>query len=186
VKNLIKKLKNSFKKIVLKYFFKTFQFGNSIYFGKNISVYDDSIFFCSIDDNSYFRGEFNFIFFSVSPSAKQPILEIGKQCFFNLYCSISVGNGKVSIGNNCLFGENVKIYNHNHIFNKKDLFIFEQGFSFEDIIIGNNVWIGSNVLILKGAQIEDNCVISAGSIVKEHIAKNSLFINGKIEEIRCK
>jgi len=110
VKNLIKKLKNSFKKIVLKYFFKTFQFGNSIYFGKNISVYDDSIFFCSIDDNSYFRGEFNFIFFSVSPSAKQPILEIGKQCFFNLYCSISVGNGKVSIGNNCLFGENVKIY----------------------------------------------------------------------------
>lgn len=32
--------------------------------------------------------------------------------------------------------------------------------------IGNNVWIGAGCIILRGAKIEDNCVIAAGTVVK--------------------
>ena len=32
--------------------------------------------------------------------------------------------------------------------------------------IGNNVWIGAGSIILRGAKIEDNCVIAAGTVVK--------------------
>ena len=44
----------------------------------------------------------------------------------------------------------------------------------DDVIIGNNCWIAANVTILKGAVIGDNCVISAGCIVKEYIPPASI------------
>lgn len=43
-------------------------------------------------------------------------LNILGKCFFNNSCTINVMS-KITIGNNCLFGENVKLYDHNHIFN---------------------------------------------------------------------
>ena len=50
----------------------------------------------------------------------------------------------------CLFGENVKLYDHNHRFNKIDIPIRDQGFSVRPIHIGNNVWVDSNVLTMAG------------------------------------
>ena len=55
--------------------------------------------------------------------------------FFNNYCSINALK-KIIIGKNCIIGENVKFYDHNHIFNKKNKLIKEQGFSCEEIIVG--------------------------------------------------
>lgn len=45
-------------------------------------------------------------------------INIGDNCFFNYNCSITCLSN-VEIGKNTLFGENVKIYDHNHRFNKK-------------------------------------------------------------------
>lgn len=96
------------------------------------------------------------------------IIEIGKECFFNNGCSINA-NCLIKIGDGTLFGENVKIYDHNHRFNSH-IPIKSQGFSNGEVIIGKHCWIGSNVTILKGATISDNCVISSfvpqGCIVK--------------------
>lgn len=91
-------------------------------------------------------------------------LSIGNRCFFNNNCSLNV-LAKITIENDCLFGENVKIYDHNHRFNKINKAISTQGFSLDNITIGNNCWIGSDVIILKGSHIGDNCVIAAGCIV---------------------
>jgi acetyltransferase-like isoleucine patch superfamily enzyme len=43
------------------------------------------------------------------------------------------------------------------------------------IKIGNNVFIGLGVIILPGTTIEDDVVIGAGSVVKGHIAKKSVY-----------
>lgn len=91
-------------------------------------------------------------------------VDIGESCFFNNYCSINA-NEKINIGAGTIVGENVKIYDHNHKFRKKDVSIKEQGYSTEAVSIGKNCWIGSNVVILKGALIEDNCVIGAGNVI---------------------
>lgn len=105
--------------------------------------------------------------------SKEGRVEIGDNCFFNNYCSI-FANQLVKIGNGTIFGENVKIYDHNHRFKDKKLSLKEQGFSNGEVKIGNHCWIGSNVIILKGAKIGDNCVIGAGCIIKSDIAASTI------------
>ena len=115
-------------------------------------------------------------------------VRVGKKTFFNNYCSINA-HGEIVIGSDCLFGEGVKIYDHNHIF-YTELKINEQSYSVGKVVIGNNCWICSNVIILKGAEIGDNCTISAGCIIKDKVPANSLVrMNEKrqiIEEIKSK
>ena len=51
-----------------------------------------------------------------------------------------------------------------------------------EIIIGNKVWIGCNVTILKGAQIGNNIVIGAGSLVAgKLLAENSIYCGNPIK-----
>lgn len=99
-------------------------------------------------------------------------LKIGKGCFFNRGFSLTSFIG-VTIGDDCIFGENVSIYDHNHRFNSKCL-IKEQGFTYGNVIIGDNCWIGSNVTILKGVTIGDNVVIGANCVISESIPSNSI------------
>lgn len=108
-------------------------------------------------------------------------LDIKKNVFFNSGISINCRK-KITIGNDTIVGESVKFYDHNHIFNQEGL-IRDQGFNAQSICIGNNVWICSNVIILKGVSIGDNSVISAGSIVKQDIPMNSLYIDNKVMKI---
>lgn len=115
-------------------------------------------------------------------------LSIGKNCFFNNYCSLNVLR-KVEIGDNSIFGENVKIYDHNHRFNKKEIRLKDQGYSIGSVKVGRNCWIGSNVILLKGAEIGDNCVIGAGCVIDGKIPADSIVKNKNkyvIEEINFK
>lgn len=98
------------------------------------------------------------------------ILEVGSNCFFNVNCSITVLKS-VKIGDNCTFGNNLVIVDHDHDFSSQ----VRGGFVSEDVILGNNVWVGANVVILKGTKIGKDSVIAAGSIVKGEIPENTLF-----------
>ncbi|WP_353322104.1 acyltransferase [Apilactobacillus apinorum] len=83
-------------------------------------------------------------------------------------------NNRIEIGSNTIFGENVKIYDHNHRFNLKNKNISDQGFSNGTVKIGNNCWIGSNTTILKGSEIGDNVVIGAGMVIDSKIPSNTI------------
>lgn len=104
------------------------------------------------------------------------ILNIKGHCFFNSYCSINVMK-YVEIGDHCIFGENVKIYDHNHVFNIANKLISQSGYSCKEIIIGDNCWIGSNVTILAGAKIGNNCVIGANVVISKSIPNNTIIKN---------
>ena len=114
-------------------------------------------------------------------------VEIGDGCFFNNYCSVNCLNS-ISIGNGTIFGEGVKIYDHNHKFSDFSKTIKEQGYSIGLVRIGNHCWIGTNAVILKGTEIGDNCVIGAGCVVSGIIPANTIVKNtgnysiGRIEE----
>ena len=103
------------------------------------------------------------------------ILKIGKNTFFNNNCSITVRR-QVEIGENCIFGENVKIYDHNHNFKDMNTLICRQGFSSAKIKIEDDCWISSNVIILKGVTIGKHSVIGAGVIVYKDVPCNSVLI----------
>ena len=84
-------------------------------------------------------------------------VQIGDHVSFNNDCSITALN-KVIIGSDTLFGEGVKIYDHNHRFRKQNGLIRLQDIKKGEVIIGRNCWICSNVVILPGANIGDGYV----------------------------
>lgn len=107
--------------------------------------------------------------------AKGGYLEIGDGNFWNDDCSINVRN-KVKIGNKNLFGKNVNIYDHNHIFNDKSK---KRGryFNTREIKIGNGNWFGTNVVILSKTKMGDNNVIGAGTIVNSEVLSDFIVKN---------
>lgn len=114
---------------------------------------------------------------------KRGFLKIGNNVFFNNYCSLNV-NERIEIGDGTLFGENVRVYDHNHCYKNVDAPIKDQGFSSSPVIIGKHCWIASNVTILKGVHIGDNCVIGAGCVIYKDIPDNSVIVNKQNLEIR--
>lgn len=122
----------------------------------------------TFDKGVHWRRNFTIM---LSPNAK---LTIGRFCFFNNDCSINANN-RIQIGEGTLFGENVKIYDHNHRFKDKMVPIKEQGYSNGEVIIGKHTWIGSNVVLLKGTNIGDNCVIGAGCVINSAIPDGTII-----------
>ncbi|MCT3057816.1 acyltransferase [Leuconostoc citreum] len=141
-----------------------------------LKQYKGSLF---LGPNIHWRSGFSII---IENTGK---LTIEENCLFNFDCSITC-LGKITIGKSTIFGENVKIYDHNHRFNQKNTRISDQGMSIGEVNIGSNCWIGSNSVILKGTTIGDNCVIGAGAIISENIPSNTILRtsnNYQIEKI---
>ena len=107
--------------------------------------------------------------------SKNGYLEIGDNNSFNNYCSINC-HKMIKIGNNNMFGENVKFYDHNHVFNDNNVDM-TRTYKENEIIIGNNNWISSDVILLSKAKIEDSSVIGTKVIVNQEIASNTLIKN---------
>jgi maltose O-acetyltransferase len=108
---------------------------------------------------------------------------IGDRVFINKNCTI-VAVEKISIGNDCMFGEDVSIYDHDHSFDLNGVPFRNQGVKSRPITIGNNVWVGCKVFIGKGVNIGDNVVIAAGSIVTMDIPSDSIYFNSGIKPLR--
>ena len=112
----------------------------------------------------------------------QGVLRIGQRVYMNKYCMVSA-HGLVEIGDNCIFGPGVKLFDNNHKFGKDGGC---QELAVGSISIGKNCWIASNVVILKGTEIGDNCIIGAGCIVKGTIPSGSIVrpdVNNITEKI---
>ena len=102
-------------------------------------------------------------------------LVIDSSVFFNNYCSVNCLE-KISIGENTMFGEGVKLYDHNHAsgYEESILIVSKDQFETAPITIGKNCWIGSNVTILKGVTIGDNVIIGANCLIYKSIASNTV------------
>ena len=100
-------------------------------------------------------------------------LKIGNNNFFNNDCSINC-HKQIIIGDNNLFGENVKMYDHNHVFNNKNIDVAHTFYEHE-VIIGNNNWIASDVTFLSKAKINDYNVIGTKVIVNQEYDNENLI-----------
>ena len=102
-------------------------------------------------------------------------MKIGNNAFFNHGCSLNSLNS-ITVGNGCIFGENVKVYDHNHVFSLENVPYRKSGFSTGRIAIGNDVWVCANVVICKGVTIGDGSVIGAGSVVRADVPANTILM----------
>jgi acetyltransferase-like isoleucine patch superfamily enzyme len=105
--------------------------------------------------------------------AKKAHLIIKKGVFFNNYCSINCLH-KIKIGENSIFGEGVKMYDHNHKYTTLPFHVEKGEFTTAPISIGKNCWVGSNVTILKGVTIGDNVIIGANCLIHKSIPSNAI------------
>ena len=119
-----------------------------------------------------------YISFGTLLSHKQA--EISKGVYLGDYCAV----GKVKIGENVLIGSHVDIISgkHTHLFSDPSLPIHSQGGVFEQIQIGTNSWIGNSAVIL--ANIGEQCVIGAGSVVVKEIPPRSVAVGNPARVIR--
>lgn len=85
-------------------------------------------------------------------------------------------NEKVTIGQDCLLAENVRIQDTDHNFSNVSIPVNQQGITTAPVTIGNDVWIGFGVVITKGVTIGDGCVIGANSVVTRDIPPYSVAV----------
>ncbi len=98
-------------------------------------------------------------------------LTIGENVFFNHNCSITCVDS-ISIGNHCMFANNLVIVDHDHI-------VDNEGVTGKMIsnptIIEDRVWCGANVTITKGVRIGTGAVIAAGTVVTKNVPEKAVM-----------
>lgn len=108
-------------------------------------------------------------------------ISIGDNFYANFDCVILDG-GKVTIGNNVLFGPRVGLYTSNHAIDPIER---RQGACYaKPISIGNDVWVGAGVHINQGVSIGDNVIIGSGSVITKDIPSNVIAAGVPCKVIR--
>ncbi len=135
----------------------------------------------------------------VSPKSEidlSPYLEIGESCVISSYtkvkasdgplkigqrssvefgCFIASGSAGITIEENCLIGPNVSIIGNSYRYDQKGVHLEDQGKTSKGIRIGKNVWIGAGTVILDGAEIGDNTIIVANSLINRRYKGNEIL-----------
>jgi len=98
-------------------------------------------------------------------------MDIGSRVCFNRNCIVACRH-RIKIGDRCLFGPNVCVYDHDHVYTADG--VLPQEFKCSEIVIEEGCWIGAGAIILRGVHIGKNSVIEAGAVVKGDIPPNSI------------
>jgi acetyltransferase-like isoleucine patch superfamily enzyme len=94
-------------------------------------------------------------------------IRIGNSNYFNRNVMIDAC-GFVEIGNRNMIGPDVYITDSDHRFGP-GLVPGAQPMERGEVFIGNRCWIGAKTVILKGARLEDGCVVAAGAVVNRTV-----------------
>lgn len=98
-------------------------------------------------------------------------IHLGANFYANFDC-VMLDGGRISIGDNVLFGPRVGLYTTNHAVDPVER---AAGACYaRPITIGNSVWVGAGVNINQGVTIGDNCIIGSGSVVTRSIPPNTI------------
>jgi len=104
---------------------------------------------------------------------KNAHLKIGRETYITR-ATISC-LGAIEIGENCILGEGLKMFDHNHQYSQNPFSVSKTDFNPGRIKIGNNVWTGANVTVLKDVTIGDNVILGAGVLVYKDVPDNSII-----------
>lgn len=112
---------------------------------------------------------------------------IGKNVHFHDTRNVFMDLGKldfIKIGDNCNITRGVVILGHDYSYKVFRNVYHDMPQKSASTVIGNNVFIGMNAIILMGAEIGDNVVIGAGSVVSGKIPNNSV-VGGNPAKVIC-
>lgn len=86
---------------------------------------------------------------------------------------------KVSIGNNVCISQGAFLLCGNHNYKKSGFDLMTS-----PIIINDGVWIGAKAVVCPGAVVEENVVLSVGSVLKEQTERGMIYSGNPAKIIR--
>lgn len=107
-------------------------------------------------------------------------LNIGQKVFLNHNCSITCAE-YISIGNNCMFANNLVIVDHDHAIGKDGVI---GTLVSQPIVIEDQVWCGANVTITKGVHIGKGAVIAANAVVVSDVEAHTIVAGVPAKRIK--
>jgi len=155
--NIIRRLKQSFRLGKL---------GKNVFIDKNVCLlrFPKNIY---INDDVFLKSGANIC--ACNSSAK---IYIGSRTTIGFYTFIYASE-KITIGNDCSIAPFVYIVDSDHK-TKRSLKLNQQSNITSKITIGDDVWIGTGSKILKGVNIGNGAIISAGSVVNKDVEPYSI------------
>lgn len=97
---------------------------------------------------------------------------------FNMTAESTIVCAKeIRFGDDCLLSWDILVMDTDEhpLYNKEDERINPD----KAILVGNHVWIGCKCVLLKGAEVPDNTMVAAGTILKSAFAGNDQVIGGE-------
>lgn len=139
--------------------------GDNVFIGKDVFISGN----ITIGDNTSIQN------FSKITTMKNSFISIGKNCLIGQFNILGSCN-HLLVEDDVLFAAGVKLFNGNHgliemIYEER---IKDTPLYGEKMTIGKNSWLGFDVHIIKGAQIGNNCIIGANSVVNSKIEQNTI------------
>lgn len=108
---------------------------------------------------------------------------MGRRCQISTGCFLGAGAAGLTLGDDVLVSPNCTILTGTYQFDRLDVPLPEQGTISKATRIGHRVWIGSNSVVLAGAEIGDNVIVSAGSVVSGRIPPNTIVLGNPAKVI---
>ena len=108
---------------------------------------------------------------------------MGRRCQISTGCFLGAGAAGLTLGDDVLVSPNCTILTGTYQFDRLDVPLPEQGTISKATRIGHRVWIGCNSVVLAGAEIGDNVIVSAGSVVSGRIPPNTIVLGNPAKVI---
>lgn len=108
-------------------------------------------------------------------------ISVGKNFYANYDC-ILLDVCPITIGDNCMFAPNVRLFTATH-----PLHPVKRNSGLElgaPIVIGDNVWIGGAATIVPGVRLGNNVVVGAGSVVTKSFPDNVVIAGNPARVIK--
>jgi acetyltransferase-like isoleucine patch superfamily enzyme len=92
----------------------------------------------------------------------------------------------ISIGQACLFGDDIYVCDFDHVTTSLEVPIKDQGIVKTPVRIGDDVWLGTKVVVTRGTDIGDHSVVAASAVARGEYPPRSVVagIPGKVVKLR--
>lgn len=108
---------------------------------------------------------------------------MGRRVQISSGCFIGAGAAGLTLGDDVLIGPSCTIVTGHYRFDELDVPLQDQGTVSRGVRIGHRVWVGANSVVLDGADIGDNAIVSAGSVVQGRVPPNSVVLGNPAKVI---
>jgi acetyltransferase-like isoleucine patch superfamily enzyme len=108
---------------------------------------------------------------------------MGRRCQISTGCFVGAGEGGLTLGDDVLLSPNCVVMTGTYVFDRLDVPLQEQGTVSKPTRLGHRVWVGSNSVVLAGAEIGDDVIVSAGSVVSGRVPPRTIVLGNPAKVI---